>query len=275
MAEVQRKAHRTQLVCVYVPPPLLAAFSATTWATGRGPATAACSTRPRWVLGCSGAVALGVCSVAIVVQWGCSGDAVVMQWGCSGVAVGGSGVQCAEGCCGQRRGAHHDHQAACALLLGLARQALSLAVLCCAPACLRQGLALAFFATKRRVCCPVQVHPGLFAAASPWLGGEDFKDLMLQVGGNFQAGALLYCMRVGQGTEPKRPHAHLLGGEDVKDRMLQVGGALGGRFTVLHAGWAAYAHLLGGEDFKDLMLQVGGPRRGRFTVQYMYCMWTA
>ncbi|PRW45373.1 Long-chain-alcohol oxidase FAO1 [Chlorella sorokiniana] len=24
------------------------------------------------------------------------------------------------------------------------------------------------------------VHPGLFAAASPWLGGEDFKDLMLQ-----------------------------------------------------------------------------------------------
>ena len=27
----------------------------------------------------------------------------------------------------------------------------------------------------------MQVHPGLFAAASPWLGGEDFKDLMLQV----------------------------------------------------------------------------------------------
>lgn len=27
-----------------------------------------------------------------------------------------------------------------------------------------------------------QVHPGLFASAAPWLGGQDFKELMLQVG---------------------------------------------------------------------------------------------
>ena len=180
MAEVQRKAHRTQLVCVYVPPPLLAAFSATTWATGKDPATAACSTHPRWVLGCSGVALLR--GLGVAVQWGCSGAVVALQWGamCSGTAAGSQGVRPRSANCmrpvvgaGTPGLAPQPPPSPQQRLAGLRRHKRTCGRCSPRPLCNLNAF----------VCCPVQVHPGLFAAASPWLGGEDFKDLMLQVGG--------------------------------------------------------------------------------------------